>query len=222
MILDIKQTQANFDMEYLVTKPDGERFADCYSPFEKGRFAVDIDYGDAEPHQKMIYNPSDTTYGSRLRDRLSFKIFDDADELVGSIIGDTQKTGFLKAIAYYNINIGGRSYRGYEVGLGEDGLYLCIYDDNDTMIATVKKKMNTVNYKDAYTAYIANGDSTEEYVKAVLPFILYYDITVFADVMERSVATARQTFTNTAQREVREKFDPEFIARVKREDGVRE
>lgn len=218
MILHIQQTKTNFAMQWVVKKKNGDAFAVCNSPFENGQFSVSIDYNGMFSEQKMIYNPMDTTYGTKLKDRMSFKIFDGAN-LVGTIIGATEKTGFLKAIAFYEIILSGKKYRGYEVGLGAKGLYLCIYDDKDQLVSIVQKNAVTINFKDSYVAYITNDKPC---ANMVIPFVLYYDVTVFGDIMERAVGSAKQSFATTVQKEVLTKFNPDFIASIKKADGVDE
>ena len=82
-------------MEWIVTQ--GEcLFAEARAPFEKGRFTISVDYKEASC-QRLYFNPTDTTWGSKMVERMSFKIFEDNNK-VGHIVGKTQKTGFLKVL----------------------------------------------------------------------------------------------------------------------------
>ncbi len=213
MILYIQQTKTNFDMEWMVTDKTGALYAGCRAPFEQGRFQIGITYGD-DTFQRLYYNPSDTTWGSKLVDRLSFKLFD-AEKKIGHLVGKTQKTGFLKAYAYYEYLFNGETYYGYEVGFGSKGLYLCLYR-GDRLIAIVDKVLRVVDYKDCYTAYIER----EEDAKILLPFVLYYDSTAYGDVMEVRAKHVSVKFVNTIQKEVLAKYDPEFIPRIRQAEGL--
>lgn len=207
MIVDIVQTKSNFDMKWEV-KENGDYIGTCFAPFQNGQFCVQVNFSDSKTTQ-LYYNPMDTTWGARLSDRLSFKVLREGEK-VGSIVGRTKKTGFLKAYAYYDFQLNGNQYYGYEVGFGRKGLYLCIYR-NERLIAIVDKALRVVNYKDTYTAYLESPADLE----VVLLFTIYYDATAYGDVMEVAVASVQEKRVNTLQKELIEKFDPTFISRIK-------
>ena len=212
MIVNILQTKPNFEMEWKIQNGD-EQVALAHSPFEKGCFQVFLKYQNGLS-QRLYYNPSDTTWGSKIADRLSFKLFE-KDDKIGHLVGKTKKTGFLKAYAYYEYVHKGQCYYGYEVGFGKDGLYLCVYKD-DRLIAIVDKQLRVVNFKDVYTAYIEN----DEDIEVVIPFVIYYDVTAYGDVMEIAVMSVHEKRVNTIQKELIEKYDASFISRIKARDGI--
>ena len=214
MILNISQTKTNFNMEWIVTQ--GEcLFAEARAPFEKGRFTISVDYKEASC-QRLYFNPTDTTWGSKMVERMSFKIFEDNNK-VGHIVGKTQKTGFLKAYPYYEFEYNQKLYYGYEVGFGSKGLFLCIYD-GEKLIAIVDKKLRVVNFRDSYTAYVEG----EQYVPVVVPFTLYYDSATYGDVMDIAVVSIKEKRVNTVQKELIAKYDPTFIPKVKAMEGLAE
>lgn len=212
MIVDIVQTKTNFNMEWRANTK-GKEIAVGVAPFIKGKFQVQIDYEDGR-RIDLYYNPLDTTWGTKLSDRLSFKIFEDSG-LVGKIVGATKKTGFLKAYAYYDISFEGEQYYAYEVGFGSKGLYLCIYR-NDQLIAIVDKALRVVNFKDTYRAYIKN----EVDFDIVMLFTIYYDSTSYGDVMEIAVLSVKEKRVNTIQKELIAKYDPSFISEIKALEGI--
>ena len=207
MIVEIVQTKSNFDMQWEVREKD-YHIGKCSSPFEQGRFCVDVNLSGYKP-MKLYYNPADTTWGSHLSDRLSFKVFRE-DEKVGAIVGKTKKTGFLKAYAYYDFLLDGKQYYGYEVGFGREGLFLCVYRE-EKLIAIVEKSLRVVNFKDKYTAYVENPVD----LNVVLLLSIYYDATAYGDVMEIAVASIKEKRVNTVQKELKEKFDQKFMDKIK-------
>ena len=206
MILNVVQTKTSFNMEW-VSYLGEDVFSIARSPFEKGRFTINVEFKNA-PGLKMYYNPSDTTWGSKLADRMSFKLFE-GEEKIGSIVGQSKKVGFLKACPYYAYEYKGTMYYGYEVGFGRKGLYLCVYE-GEKLIAIVDKKLRVVNFKDTYTIYLED----EKYAPVVIPFTLYYDSATYGDVMEIALVSVEQKWVNTIYKELIAKFDPAFIPTV--------
>lgn len=207
MIVEIVQTKSNFDMLWEVREKNHPIGA-CASSFEQGRFCVNVNLSGFKP-TKLYYNPADITWGSRLSDRLSFKIFRE-DEKVGTIVGRTKKTAFLKAYAYYDFVLDSKQYYGYEVGFGRDGLFLCVYHE-EKLIAIVEKSLRVVNFKDKYTAYVENPAD----LNTVLLLSIYYDATAYGDVMEIAVASIKEKHVNTVQKELKDKFNSDFISKIK-------
>lgn len=209
MILFMKQTKANFDMEWEISGATSSRTAIAKAPFTKGRFEVEIGYDDLTK-QTLYYNPDDTTWGNTLKDRMSFKVLVDKNK-VGSIVGGQYKKvpGFLQSYNYYEFVLEDEVYYGYEVGFGKKGLYLCIYKDEE-LIAIVQKNLKVVNYKDSYVAYLED----EKYMSIVVPFSIYYDVTAYGDVMEWSTLSVKEKRVNTTSKELCSKYDADFIKRV--------
>ncbi len=187
----------------------GRQIAKVESPFESGMFRAKIAYESGQT-QVLYYNPSDTTWGKKLADRLSFKLFENA-EAIGFMVGRTKKTGFLRAIAYYEFVYYNDTYSVYEVGLGKNGLFLCFYR-GEQIVAIVEKELRVVNYRDKYTAYMLD----DALFCQVLPFVIYYDVTAYGDVMEHSVYSVKEKRVYTKQKELIEKFDRSFIDAVKK------
>lgn len=209
MILFIKQTKANFDIEWEISGATSSRTAIAKAPFTKGKFETEIVYDDMRK-QNLYYNPQDTTWGNTLKDRMSFKVFVDKNK-VGSIVGGQTKkvSGFLQSYNYYEFTLENETYYGYEVGFGKKGLYLCIYKGEE-LIAIVQKNLKVVNFKDSYVAYLED----EKYMSVVVPFSIYYDVTAYGDVMEWSTLSIKEKRVNTTSKELRSKYDADFIKRV--------
>ncbi len=214
MIFNIQQTKSNFNMQWEVADHFGRPIATISAPFEVGKFEVGVSYASGL-RLGLYYNPQDKTWGSKLVDRLSFKIFDSNRNKIGHIVGKNKKLSFFKAYPYYEIEYNGEMYYGYEVGFGRKGLYLCIYKQ-DQLIGIIDKKLQTINFKDTYTLYLEQP----EYAEVPLLFSIYYDMTKYGDVMEVALHSAKEVWVNTPYKDLIEKYDPTYIARVKAMDGI--
>ena len=213
MQLSIQQVKTNFNMAWEILDKDKRRYAYVDAPLKVGYFEADAFFRNHAP-KKLYHNPSDKTFGNKLTERFNLKIFENGNEMVGSIVGSTQKIGFLKSYVYYKIDFRGVEYSAYEVGFGAKGLYLCIYKD-DRLIAIIDKKLRVINYKDSYTCYLEN----EEDADVVLTFAIYYDMTSYGDFLQVSALSVSEKRVVTLQKELIKKYDSEFIPRIIVQDG---
>ncbi len=212
MIADIIQTKTNFNLSWNILC-NGTVIADAEAPFMPNMFLSEIRLpGEI---RKLIYDPSDTSYGKTLQDRLAFRVFD-KDHYIGSIAGKTQMVKkFFGSYPYYEYQENGEIYQVYEVGFGMKGLYLCFYKDGH-LICTVEKELTTVNFKDKYKCYLAD----DAYLTVVATFVIYYDTVSYGDIMDLAVYSKKKSVVNTYQKALKEKYDPEFIPRIKAMHGI--
>ena len=213
MILNIQQTKSNFHMEWMVLDKNNELYAFVKAPFVVGKFQADVYFNDKTQYS-LYYNPYDASYGTKLKDKLSFKVLQD-ERVIGKILGQTKAVGFLKSYPYYEFTFQNEHYYGYEVGFGSKGLYLCIYK-GDQLIAIVDKALRVINYKDSYTAYLQN----EQYAKVVVALVTYYDIVAYGDLMQIALLSVQERRVNTIQKELIAKYDPTFIPKIKAMEGI--
>lgn len=213
MIFEIQQTRTNFNMVW-IAEQGKKSIATAICPFEKGQLNIAIDYFDKDRFC-LSYNPNDTSFGTSLLNRLSFKLIH-SEKVVGSIVGKNQKVkGFLQSYPYRVMNFQDANYYLYEVGFGNDGLYLCIYKENQ-LIAIAEKDLKVVNFQDHYTVYALNEDD----LKIIMPLIMHYDITAHGDMMEIAVRSVKKKKVNTIQKELITKYDSTFIMTIKQKDGI--
>ena len=211
MIFRIEQVKTNFNMVWMASQ-DSNNLCTAISPFEKGSLNIIMDYPNGDKH-RLYYNPSDTSYGTSLIDRLTFKLFD-GENLIGTVVGQNKKVkGFLQSYPYRVLKIGNEEFFLYEVGFGSKGLFLCIYK-GDELIAIADKDLTVINYQDKYTVYT----ESDEYTSIIMTLIMHYDITAHGDMMEIAVKSVKRKKVNTIQKELIAKYDPNFIAMVKEND----
>lgn len=214
MICKLKQTKTNFNMQWSVLYNDNQ-ICEIKSPFETDCFNAYFHFANSEQY-RMYYNPFDKTFGKRMEDRLSFKLFDSSDNLIGKFVSRTHKTGKLfSGYAYFELNFKDRQYIGYEVGLGADGIALCLYY-NDTMVALIDKNTKVVNFCDEYAMYL----SDESLLSIAALYAVYYDMLKFANIGEVKLFSETQTYLITHNKELKEKYDPDFIQQIKSMDGI--
>ena len=213
MIFKIEQMRTNFNMVWMATK-DSTNLCTAISPFEKGCLNIMMDYPNGEKH-RLYYNPSDTSYGTSLIERLTFKLFD-GDNLIGTVSGQNKKVkGFLQSYPFRILKLSHEEFFLYEVGFGNKGLYLCIYK-GDELIAIADKDLTVINYQDKYTVYTEKA----EYTPIIMTLIMYYDITAHGDMMEISLVSVKKKKVNTIQKELIAKYDSSFIAKIKANEGI--
>lgn len=213
MIFIIEQVKTNFNMVWMASQ-DSNNLCTAISPFEKGSLNIIMDYPNGEKH-RLYYNPSDTSYGSSLIERLTFKLFD-GDILIGTVVGQNRKVkGFLQSYPYRVLKMGNEEFFLYEVGFGSKGLFLCIYK-GDELIAIADKDLTVINYQDKYIVYTESA----EYTSIIMTLIMHYDITAHGDMMEISLASVKKKKVNTIQKELIAKYDSSFIPKIKALEGA--
>ena len=206
MIFTMKQEKTNFSMSWKVEEK-GSTIAEIEAPFIRGQFIAEIRRGDKV--QKLFFNPRDTRFGTGLEERMAFRIHED-NAPVGKMVGRTMRTGrLLGGYPYYEVDYRGEAYSGYEIGLGREGLYQCLYK-GDQLIFTAEKALKTVNYQDHYEGYLLDRKDLD----VALPFLVYYDVIEYGDLMEVSMGSVKKKVVHTVSKELKAKFDPDFIPKV--------
>ncbi|MCX4307915.1 MAG: hypothetical protein OSJ69_19195 [Acetatifactor sp.] len=214
MIFDIRQTKTGFDMEWQARVGDQDMVC-IRAPFSRDCFLAEIQAKDYS--QRLVFDPSDLSFGNKLKERLSFRLYED-DKYIGHLVGNTRKErkGLFAAYPYYEYQYREALLSGYEVGFGRKGIYLCVYEGQE-QIAVVEKKLSVTDFKDEYICYLLES---RQYRK-VIPFVIYYDTIQYGDVMERAVHSKKKDALNTIQKDLIAKFDRSFIPRVLEQDGIR-
>ena len=215
MIVKIEEVRTPRLLTWFVKGIDSDEsicIATC--PVVSGEVNVEIGYDDNTFEQELRYNPN---VSGSLKERLLFKFYEKGNFISDVNFEYKKVKGFLQSYNYFSINYQGYKYSLYEVGFGSKGLYLCIYKD-DELIATADKDLKVVNYKDTYTIYIKD----RQYFRVCMPLIMHYEVTHNGNMTELAVRSVRRTKVNTVSKELRAKFDPEFIAKVKEMNNIRD
>lgn len=136
-------------------------------------------------------------------------------EIVGRIYPDIvpQKKILFISVGYdyFVIDLYENQYFAYEVGLGENQHYICIYEKNE-LVAIIHKDDKVINFKDTYTIYCQD----EKLLTMLCIFNLYFDITNYpnhGEIMDQHIEHGGFV---TVNKELNSKFDPAFIEKVRK------
>ena len=214
MICRLKQFKTSFNMSWKVWNKN-EILCNVESPFETSNYTIYFAFSNGDKY-RMYYNPFDKSFGKKIEDRLSFKIFDPNESLIGKFVGRTHKTGkFIGGYQFYELNLYDKQYIGYEVGRGRQGVALCLYLNNE-LIGIIDKNTTVINFQDDYNIYLTDS----KYLEIATLFDIYYDSTKFSDVGEIALYSQKETYMVTTNKELKNKYDPNFISRIKAMDGI--
>lgn len=172
------------------------------------------------------YNGSRYEISSKLHRE---KLADKTATQVSDILKDGKRVGFIypdlvamKKVLflsfgydYFNFIFNGNKYTVYEVGLGQNQHYICVYSGNET-VAIIHKEDKKHNYCDKYVVYALN----ETLLLDLSILTLYFDCIRYPNHGEFTGESYVDDSFLTTQKELNEKYDPSFIPCVKRMDGI--
>lgn len=118
-------------------------------------------------------------------------------------------SNFFNGIYFWEFWGQDRVYRAYEVGFGRKGIYYCVWVA-DHLAAVISKDMTTRNFESGYTLY-----SQEIPLEWMTLMALYWDLTRYPPSRSRNEGHT----LNTWQKQLKNKYDPDFIPRILRQEG---
>lgn len=152
-------------------------------------------------------------------DEISKTIIKKNNQIIGEIftkVEVTKKILFLPiGIEYNDIVLNGNIYKMYESGLGANQHYFSIYEKNN-VVAVIHKDDRVVNYLNTYTIYAENKDNMD----VALICAMFLESTAFCDRTGGIGNSIVDSPYYTAQRKLREKYDPSFIPKIKALEGI--
>ena len=110
---------------------------------------------------------------------------------------------------FFEMHLNDKRYQIYEVGLGPEQHYICIYE-NGVIISIIHKKDVKINFRDNYTFYIEHNED----LIAVCIIALYFDCIRYPDHGEIVGGKIGDDSFLTLQKELNDKYDPTFIPRI--------
>ena len=121
---------------------------------------------------------------------------------------------FLKNISYWSISYNEKYYKFYEVGRKNEGTFYCVYLE-DVIVSMIK-----MNPKIVY-----NSTQYEIFSEKDIPLELVSIITLFIDLIRHyPESRKRHTISNecriTIQKELNEKYNCDFISKIKFLEGI--
>ena len=110
---------------------------------------------------------------------------------------------------YYKIQFYDREYQLYEIGLGTDRHYLCLYEDGQT-VAIVHKPTEVKSHLDTYMVYLENV----KYRHIACIAALFIDGLEYSSNDEIADSAIKEEYLSF-NKELNSKFDAAFLERVK-------
>lgn len=127
----------------------------------------------------------------------------------GGICIKVSEGGFFSRFDYFFMELHGRVFSMYQVGLGKAGIMYPIYR-GDSQIALLEKSTVTYHQLDVY--HVSAFD-TDEGLVAFL-FGLYMDMQRFGNRGEAVHASVEKTYIYTTKKALKEKYDPRFKSKI--------
>ena len=110
---------------------------------------------------------------------------------------------------YYKITIKGVELNCYIVGHGRKGIYICIYNNQNQLVAIVSKRMTVRNGRSQYTMYMVS-DEWCEYITIITDIIHQLNY----EENDQNSATIVGQCLNTWQKGLLAKYDANFIPSI--------
>lgn len=191
-----------------------------YAISPMGITGEDVGWASAADNQRPELSISGRTYRLDLTAggdgaQESAQVLDGSGNVIGNIVpwSRTSKSVLARSEDYdYRVMTFDSGLRlfVYEVGLGANGHFWCVYEDDDRLVAMIQKSSVTKDSKDVYELYL---DRTELADAAAL-LALYIDASAYARVDENGFN--RENVVTTAKALIR-KYDPDFIQSIRAE-----
>lgn len=138
------------------------------------------------------------------------------DYRIGSELGKIyycgkKGTNFLNGIYFWTFEMSDQIIEAYEVGFGRKGIYLCLWCNN-SIVAIISKDMHNKNFESSYQIFAENKDK--------MPLMII--ATSFWDITRYFVTASSEEWhtLNTWQKELKNKYDPTFIPRIKAMENI--
>lgn len=166
--------------------------------------------------QENIYEISDNIHRDKDKNGKTITQVKDIindGKIIGRIYPDIvpQKKILFISIGYdyFVIDLYDKQYFTYEVGLGENQHYVCIYDKEE-LVAIIHKDDEVINFKDTYTIYFQD----EKLLTMLCIFNLYFDCINYPNHGEIMGDHVEDGGFITVNKELNSKYDPTFIKKI--------
>lgn len=130
----------------------------------------------------------------------------------GELFGRISDGNIFSRYEYDCLSLGSTEYEMFEVGLGNSGIVYPIYR-NGRLTAELDKDVTVYHHLDHYRLYAED----ESALKNAVLLCLYLDARSFANRGQIAVSSVEKTFYLTTNKNLREKYDPNFKHRISRQ-----
>lgn len=204
MIIDVKQTRSNMGADFVFSVDENLEL--YHSQVRLGREGPDIAL--IQNNERILILSSDEVpidvMGILFRDKVLYNI----KKLNGDICGEIALKVVKKLLArykYIQVNFNAELLNCYEVGLGKEGKFVCIYI-GDIQVALIEKSNVEYDNMDSYKIYLKD----EKYMQIVCLFVVYYDHATSANLNEFSYKSKKTSYEYSPNKELKSKYNPQF------------
>lgn len=131
--------------------------------------------------------------------------------------------GLFGRYEYWSFTYQGQTYDLYQVGPNHKEIYLCIYRNNE-IVAQCQLHNKSINYENEYTMYARDDLSKELLVMMMTLWDVQgwfldkiKDVDGAKDINKKANHSVVNYSLTTVQKDLKEKYDPEFINRLNAE-----
>lgn len=213
MIIEFLQTERSPRSSYVFESISGEVIAKTTSTYRNGIVGLECQgkkyFLNLNVKRKEINGAKQKVSELKMEDALYAEIF--------PAVAVLRKVLFIPiGYVYTVLLIEGQEYRCYEVGIGKKQHYFCVFR-GETTVAVIHKADIVKNCKNTYVIYI--DDKYVPYI-GIIALSVYIDTFFCHNFGDLAAIGTEDTSYYSAQKEVREKYDPGFIPRIKAMDGI--
>jgi len=203
MIIDMKQTRSSVGADFIFSTKDNPNLYNA-----KVRLGVELsDLALIKNNEQILILSADEVPvdggGFFRRDRVLFSIKRPNGDICGEVSSKMAK-GFRSKYKYNQINFNAELLDCFEVAMGKDGKFICIYL-KDGQVAMIEKSM-VVDNTDFYKIYLKN----EKYMDIVCFYAVYYDYATCEDYDEITFKYKMASDEYTFNKKLKSKYDSNF------------
>lgn len=204
MIIEIQQINRKDDSYkcYL----NNESYCDVSSMRQLGKNEYFFQFFHSGKQVKLYFNPKDTSLGNSMKDRFTTWILQD-NNCIGKIVGSDK----MGEYGVYHVEYGGKKYTSYVADVTQDDDYLCIYTEEQTLIAEIRRTKYPYRDYDYYVAFI-DSDEVEELVCLLAVHIDFF-------VFNNTGSMDEGTYGSYAYIKGEDYHSAEFVKRIAAQDN---
>ncbi len=204
MIIDVKQKRSSMGTDFVFYVPENLELYHAEARLD--REGSDIALIQNNERILMLSSdevPIDLT-GILFRDKVLYNIKKLNGDICGEITLKVVKK-FLARYKYIQINFNAELLNCYEVNMGKEGNFVCIYI-GDLQIALIDKTNVSNDNLDSYKIYLKD----EKYIQIVCLYVVYYDHATSANYNEFTYKSKKTSYENSPNKELKSKYNPQF------------
>lgn len=200
----MKKTRSNMSADFIFSVKDNP---DLY----KAHVRLGIDSPDIDLIKKdelLLKLNNDEVPTSRTFLFSGYKVLSYIKKPNGDICGEVSlkvARRLIRGFRYIQINYNAELLNCYEVRMGKEGIFVCIYLD-DRQVAMIEKCMAKQDDKDFYKIYVKD----DKYVELVCIYAVYYDYLAWENKSEFKTKSNGEDYAYTQNKELKSKYNPRF------------